>query len=176
MRFEDIRVGMGAEYKGGTITLLPEGELVRFKDIDKKHRLFEVIGTGGVSDWFTEGELKFFNVFGFPKEIQHAIDYIKTYFGSVSEYKAILRKHEKEPNSWEGNLRGLNGLSIDQLRELLFGQNIEVQDKPSVPEYEQQTNLSQADYMSLIDAALIIGDKQWFDELVAKTKNEGAIS
>lgn len=175
MRFEDIRVGVKLQFvKEGRDFL--KGEVVLVEMIDGSDRSILVRDKNGDIEWVFSFDLGYLEPVQEVCAVQETIDYIKKYFGSASEYEAILRKHEADPNGWdESAFRAFNGLSIDQLRGLLFGQNV-VQDKPSVPEHEKQVNLSQADYMSLIDAALIIGDKKWFDELVAKTKNEGAIS
>lgn len=99
-----------------------------------------------------------------------AINYIQKYY-TPSEYFIFLELHE-EGYEWTEELKALNVLSIDQLRELIG------QPQPSLAAQEideQQTNLSPVDHMSMIDIALMTGDIEWFNELVTKV-NEGAIS
>lgn len=234
MRFENIRVGMKLQFvKEGRDFL--KGEVVLVEMIDGSDRSILVRDMDGDIEWIFNFDLAYIEPAQEACAAQEAIDYIKMYFGSTSEYEAILRKHEKEPNDWDGNLRGLNGLPIEQLRELLFGQNEQASagkksgaamadtqmeafkgtkvrilkgDKAGLVlpivdfllggqafilqggasfrtsdagvswefvDGNLNTNLSPEDYESMIDFALMTGDKEWFNELLQKS-NEGAIS
>lgn len=239
MRFEDFKIGMELRLKEDKIGY-SKGEIIWVEKTCKSDNTILTRNRKGEKEWFFEHEFHYFEpVQEILPEVQQAIDYIKKYFDSVSEYDAILRKHEKDPNSWDGNLRALNGLPIDQLRELLYGQSEIVQAMDSgtkshgimsstqmeafkgtkirilhgtergrvLPityfknngrsfvvegnysfdasdvgktwefvDGNLNTDLSPEDYESMIDLALMTGDKEWFNELVTKSKYEGAIS
>lgn len=73
-------------------------------------------------------------------ELAKAIRYVKTHF-SHNDYETVLSIHARGYVWKQMEFRALNSISIDQLRELL-GQNIVGQEKPSVPEYKQEVDLS----------------------------------
>lgn len=98
------------------------------------------------------------------QQVAEALDRAKRAYSNAN----LLTTHKQFPNGWGGLLHPLCQLDYETLKKALqHGYEVEGEGK--------HVDLAPVDYESMIDLALMTGDKEWFNELLQKS-NEGAIS